>query len=54
MKELFIEEYDKIMMEAEEDGVILDEDAAANEAMNRSRERFFDMCDEAKDRAKYK
>lgn len=52
MKELFIEEYDKLLVQAMDDGVNLD-DKAADLAYSRMRDRVADMCDEAKDRAKY-
>lgn len=52
-KELWIEEYDKIIADMEETGVPVDETYAGDLATNRSRERFAAMCDEAKDRAKY-
>lgn len=52
-KELWIEEYDKIVADMEEAGVPVDETYAGDLATNRSRERFADMCDAAKDRAKY-
>jgi hypothetical protein len=54
MKELFIEEYDKIFTEAMDAGIPLDENKAGDLAYNRMRDRVADMCDEAKDRAKYK
>lgn len=53
MKELFIEEYNKIMDEAEETGVPIDERKAGELAHKRSVDRFADMCDAARDRAKY-
>lgn len=52
-KELWIEEYDKIMADAEEEGVAIDEDKAGELAHQRSIDRFAAMCDEAKDRRKY-
>ena len=54
MKELFIEEYEKITADAEEMGIPMSDDTASKLADARSRDRFADMCDEAKDRAKYK
>lgn len=53
MKDLWIEEYDKIIADAEEDGVIIDDTKAGELAHERSIDRFADMCDAAKDRAKY-
>lgn len=53
IKDLFIEEYDKIVSEAEESGQPIDEKKAGELAHTRSIDRFADMCDEAKDRAKY-
>jgi len=53
-KELFIEEYDKIVSEAEEKGFLIHETKVGKMAYERSIDRFADMCDEAKDRAKYK
>lgn len=54
VKDLFIEEYEKIVSEAEESGKPIDETKAGELAHTRSIDRFADMCDEAKDRAKYK
>ncbi len=53
IKDLFIEEYEKIVSEAEEAGMPIDETKAGELAHARSIDRFADMCDEAKDRAKY-
>lgn len=53
-KELWIEEYEKIVSEAEESGQPIDETKVGELAHTRSIDRFADMCDEAKDRAKYK
>lgn len=53
MKDLFIEEYDEIMADAEENGVPIDDAKACELAHKRSIDRFADMCDAAKDRAKY-
>lgn len=52
-KELWIEEYDQIMADAEESGIPIDDNKAGELAHQRSIDRFADMCDEAKDRAKY-
>lgn len=52
-KELWIEEYDKIISEAEEAGTPINETKVGELAHTRSIDRFADMCDEAKDRAKY-
>lgn len=54
MKDIFIEEYDKIFCEAMDAGVPVDENKAGDLAYSRMRDRFADMCDEAKDREKYK
>ena len=52
-KEIWIEEYDKIMADAEENGQPVDETKAGNLAHERMKDRFADMIDAAKDRAKY-
>jgi hypothetical protein len=52
-KDLFIEEYDRLYSEAEECGEPIDKDKLAYKAHRASIDRFADMCDEAKDRAKY-
>lgn len=52
-KELFMEEYEKIINEAEEKGLPVHETKVGKMAYERSIDRFADMCDEAKDRAKY-
>lgn len=52
-KELWIEEYEKIVSETEEAGIPLDETKAGELAHERSVDRFAGMCDAAKDRAKY-
>ena len=54
MKDLFIEEYERLQSEAEEAGVPLDETKLGELAHEASIDRFAAMCDEAKDRAKYK
>ncbi len=53
MKDLFIEEYERIESEAEEAGKKLSDDELGRLADEASRDCFADMCDEAKDRAKY-
>lgn len=53
MKELWIEEFDKAIADMEENGEPIDQDKAAELADKRSIDRFADMCDAAKDRAKY-
>lgn len=53
MKDLFIEEYEKIVLEAEESGQPMDKTKAGELAHTRSIDRFADMVDAAKDRAKY-
>lgn len=53
MKDLFIEEYEQILADAEENGTPIDDDKAGELAHERSIDRFAAMCDEAKDRAKY-
>lgn len=52
-KEIWIEEYDKIIEEAEESGIPISDTKAGELAHQRTIDRFADMCDEAKDRAKY-
>lgn len=52
-KDLWIEEYEKIMADAEENGTPIDDTKAGEMAHARSIDRFADMCDAAKDRAKY-
>lgn len=53
MKELYIEEYERLYSEAEEAGLPIDEDALADKAMDAARDRLCAMIDEAKDRRKY-
>jgi hypothetical protein len=53
LKDLFIEQYEAVMSEAEESGKPIKEDVAVDMAYTRARDRFADMCDAAKDRAKY-
>lgn len=53
LKDLFIEEYETLFSEAEESGLPVDEDKLADLAHKRSVQRFADMIDAAKDRAKY-
>lgn len=53
IKDLFIEEYERISSEAEEAGKALSEDELGRLSDEASRDRFADMCDAAKDRAKY-
>lgn len=53
IKDLFIDAYEEIYSEAEESGQPIDEDKLADLAHKRSVDRFADMCDAAKDRAKY-
>lgn len=53
VKELWIKEYDKIMSEAEETGMQIDDTKAGELAHARTIDRFAEMCDAAKDRAKY-
>lgn len=54
MKDLFIEEYERISSEAEEAGKPLSDDELGRLADEASRDHFADMCDAAKDRDKYK
>jgi hypothetical protein len=57
LKDLFIEEYDLLLEEAEEAGEVIDrakDYKIADKAANLAQERIWSMCDEAKDRAKYK
>jgi len=49
MKDIYIEEYERIMEETPD----INENRAGELAYDRMRDRFADMCDEAKDRAKY-
>lgn len=53
MKELFIEAYEEIVADAEEMGIPMSDENAGKLAHARSVDRFADMCDAAKDRAKY-
>jgi hypothetical protein len=56
-KDIFIEEYDRLVSEAEEAGEageVVDEEKLSDKAVEAAREIFWGMCDEAKDRAKYK
>lgn len=53
MKDLFIEAYEELYSEAEESGLPIDENKLGDLAHKRSVGRFADMCDAAKDRAKY-
>lgn len=53
MKDLFIEEYERLYSEAEEAGLPIDENKIAEMADNASIDRFAGMCDAAKDKAKY-
>ncbi len=53
MKDMWIEEYDRLYSEAEDSGKPINEDKLADLAHKRSVDRFADMCDAAKDRAKY-
>lgn len=53
MKDLFIEEYEQILADAEQNGTLITDDKAGELAYERSIDRFAAMCDEAKDRAKY-
>lgn len=53
MKELFCEEYDAITFENEENNIAMSETKVGELAHKRSMDRFYAMCDEAKDRAKY-
>lgn len=53
VKDLFIEAYEELASEAEESGMPVDESKLADKAHKLSVDRFADMCDAAKDRAKY-
>lgn len=53
VKDIFIEEYDRLYSEAEESGKPINKDKIADAANEAMRDRFAAMCDEAKDRAKY-
>lgn len=50
MKDIYIQEYEKILADAEESGVPVSEDKAGDLAYSRMRDRFADMCDAAKDK----
>lgn len=52
-KDIFIDEYDKLYFEVVDSGEPINEDKMSNRAYNRMRDRYADMCDEVKDRAKY-
>ena len=53
IKDLFIEAYEELASEAEEAGTPIDEDKLADKAHKLCVDRFADMIDAAKDRAKY-
>lgn len=53
VKDIFIEEYERLCSEAEEAGWPVDESKIAVMANEAMKDRFAAMCDEAKDRAKY-
>lgn len=53
LKDLFIEEYERIESEAEESGQMMTESTIGEAANRAATDRFAAMCDEAKDRAKY-
>ncbi len=53
MKDMFIEAYEDLCADAEENGEEINEDKICERAHKLSVERFADMCDAAKDRAKY-
>ncbi len=53
MKDLFMEEYDRLESEAQEAGHPVHETKLSDLAMEAAKNHFFAMCDEAKDRAKY-
>lgn len=53
MKDLYMAACEELYAEAEESGKPIDEDKIGDMAHKISVERFADMCDEAKDRAKY-
>ncbi len=53
MKDLFIEAMEELESEAEEAGTPIDESKLGEMAHKLSMDKFFSMCDAAKDRAKY-
>lgn len=53
VKDLWIEAYEELASRAEEAGQEVDENKFADMAHKLSVDRFADMCDAAKDRAKY-
>lgn len=53
MKDLFIEAMEELESEAEEAGTPIDENKLCEMAHKLSMDKFFAMCDQAKDKAKY-
>lgn len=53
MKDLFIEAMEELESEAGESGTPVDEDKLCEMAHKLSMDKFYAMCDAAKDRAKY-
>lgn len=53
MRDLFIDEYERLYSEAEEAGGPINEEKICELADEASKDRFFAMCDAVKDRAKY-
>jgi len=53
LKDLFIEEYERIESEAEESCQMISESDISEKANQAAIDRFASMCDAAKDRAKY-
>lgn len=53
VKDLYMEAYEELASEAEESGEPVDESKLGEKAHRLMVDRFADMCDEAKDKAKY-
>jgi hypothetical protein len=53
IKEFYCEAYDQLVAEAEERGEFPSGEKLRNLAAKRANDMLYDMCDEAKDRAKY-
>lgn len=54
VKDIFVEEYDRLYAEAEESSKPINEHEIGRLADIAMRDRFAAMCDEAKERAKYR
>jgi hypothetical protein len=53
LKDLYCEAYEQLLAEAEERGEFVDENKLADAAAKKANNMLYDMCDAAKDRAKY-